>query len=375
MSVNSTKLQKLIYYGHGDLLKVEHPETVLTLDSDLPAERLRSFRNLRHLRSSSNLRILSERTLLNFPDLKEIAYTGTYDDVWEAFEGYERIKELPPFLERFMAKKKELGRTDLKVQFVSLQLVDHKPIKDYRFDAFFSDYDDRYQGCSFGELELHAHNYDQLIDTVSTSEVYYNELMEAFGWRLPNDFCSKFVGIRCVNVHTSHQLDEEHLLQFLQSVSVLEKFILSGRQTLSESFFRRLAECCSNSLHSMYLGLGDLVRLQNLDFSRAFGALNFFILDIELSPKEIRWLLDMSWPRKAKFHVIFQHMDPKSKRWIQYGVTRCLESKMAFLYRVKDHLICFQLTRFSKPQIRLRTCSLARLGELANYFDYLETQA
>ena len=118
------------------LLQVEHPETVVTLDSGLPGERLKSFRNVRHLRSSSHLRILDERTLLDFSDLKEIAYIGTYDDVWNAFKNgfYNFQDDLSPYRRRIRDKEESLGSSRSKGSF---ELVDHKPIDDYKFSKFF----------------------------------------------------------------------------------------------------------------------------------------------------------------------------------------------------------------------------------------------
>lgn len=177
--IDSAKLQKLTYYGKGSLMQVEHPETVITLDTDLPGILLKLFRNVRYLYSSSNLRIPNERTLLDYPDLKEIAYTGSYDDVFEAFEEsgeWEVSADLSPYLERFMAKKKALGRSDLKVRFVWLELIYHRSIDDYRFDDFFADYDDQSHG-SFNLIEFHAHNHPQLMDTACIPSARYREFL------------------------------------------------------------------------------------------------------------------------------------------------------------------------------------------------------
>ena len=177
MRISSTKLEKLIYYGDENLLQVEHPETVFALDSCLTGNLLRSFRNLRQLHSSSNLRILDERSLSDFPDLKEIAYTGTIVDVYHAFvggsQGWEDIDELSPFLKRFMARKKALGRANLKVEFIMFELVDHKAIDDYKIDEFFLDLYDKSHG-SFNLDDFYLQNLSQLIVSFPT--------------RYPNDF-------------------------------------------------------------------------------------------------------------------------------------------------------------------------------------------
>lgn len=364
LNINSTKLEKLTYYGDANLLRVEHPETVFTLDSNLKGERLRSFCNVHHLRSSSNLRLLTRRTLLDFPNLKEVAYTGTLDDVWEAFDEWERIYELSPYLQRFMDKKKALGRTDLKVQFVSFVLVDHKPIKDYKFDKFFSDYNDRSHG-SFMELDLHAHNYDQVI-TFSYPDVDYYELMSAFGWRLPDDFFNKFVDIE--SVETRCHLNEEELLWFLQSVPELIYFT-SDAPTLSESFFWRLAEICSDSLQFMSLHLDGLEKLQNLDFAKEFKTLDTFLLTyMNLSLTEYRLLLGMSWPSKTQFDVRIKHKDRETKLWVEHGVMRTLDSEEAVLYRYVNTY----LHPDSDAKIPIKSCPLTCLNQLAEEFEKLQ---
>ena len=369
ISVNSTKLEKLTYYGDGNLLQVEYPETVISLDSDLPGDLLMSFRNVRHLRSSSNPRILSERTLLDFPDLKEVAYTGNYAAVYCHFEytdDWQGIEDLSPYLKRFIAKKKALGRTDLKVQFISFELVDHKPIDEYKFDYYFSIYDGDIVSSFVFDFKFHVHNFDQFIGTFPIHRVKYEELMSLFGGRLPDDFLSKFVGIERVEVANVSDVDKENLLWFLRSVPALKYLDLSLAQTLSESFFRRLAKSCSQNLHSM--SLVSLGRLQNLDFGGEFSALWFFkLMHLSLPMAEIRWLLNMSWhSKKSRFYLKFQHEDPKTKYWVDYGVTGCLEGEEAYLYRGDWHC--------PSPKT-LKTCSLACLGELAEYFENLEAHA
>ena len=366
MRINSTKLEKLTYYGDEDLLQVKHPETVGSLDSDLPFEHLRSFRNVRHLRSSSRFHILDERTLLDFPNLKEIAFTGTFLDVY-----YASL----PYLERFMTRKKALGRADLKVQLVSLELVDHKPIDDYRFSKIFSWFEE--VGYNYGDnygdlydyeehkgffylLRLHVHNYDQLIGTAPIRSVSYIEIMQLFRGRIPDDFFSKFGGIKRVSVPQLYA-GEEHLLWFLQSVPELKEFE-SHAVILSESFFHRLAQSCSKSLRSISLYEVELKRLQNLDFSGEFKVLSSLSLNMDSSLEEIRWLLNMSWHSKREFDLLIMYDDPKSKNYwpVEYGVMRDLDEGEAFLYRIKD--------RWTDC---LKTCSLACLGELVEYFENL----
>ena len=360
LRINSTKLEKLTYYGDGELLQVEHPETIVSLDSDFPDEFLSSFRNVRHLRSSTNLLILSERTLLEFPDLKEVAYTGSFEDVYYN-DDITDIDELSPFLERFMSKKRALGRADLKVQFVSFELVDHKPIDDYRFFKLFYDYEE-YEYMPNGPFylfDLYIINYDQLIGTAPIREVSYLKLMRHFHGRIPDDFFSKFAGIESVRAGQLYA-GEDHLLWFLQSLPALKEF-QSDVVNLSESFFRQLAENCSDRLQSIRLAEVDLERLLNVDFLGEFRALHFLKLKMKLSLKEIRWLLNMSWSNKREFHLRFEYEGPKSKsHWpIEYNVKRALDSEEVFLYRKEE------------IDLTLRSCSVACLDYLAGYFEYL----
>ena len=267
-----------------------------------------------------------------------------------------------------MDKKKALGRTELKVQFVSFELIDHKAIEDYRFDDFYENY-----GYDYGYntetrdssewLRLHVNNYDQLIGTFRIFDLDYTDLMEAFDQRLPDDLFSKFVGIRSVEVR-GLQVDEEHLLWFLRSVPELEEFI-SYVNTMSESFFRRLAETGSKRLRSMKLGLNRLENLRNLDFANEFKALNVLRLYTKLSPSPIRWLLNMSWSSKREFVLVFlghRH----SGQLTDHGVMRLLDSEEACLYRGDSRFVD------SENFVRLKSCSLACLGELADEFERLQ---
>ena len=369
LRINSTKLEKLTYYSYSNLLQVEHPETVIYLDSNLSGELLRSFRNVRYLRSSK-LRIFEELTLSdleNFRDLKEIAFIGSLENVYYS-RAITNIDELSPFLERFMSKKKVSGRTDLKVLFLSFELVDHKPIDDYRFLKIFYDYEEYSEYCDelyvpFYWFDLHIVNYDQLIGTAPFRDVSYLKLMRLFGGRIPDDFFSKFAGIESVQVSQLYA-DEEHLLWFLQSLPSLKEF-QTDVANLSESFFRHLAENCSGRLQSIILGEMDLKKLQNIDFPSEFRALDFLELYMELSLEEIRWLLNMSWSRKSLFHLSFKYVDPKSKNPfpVSYDVKRTSDSREAFLCLGKNYK--------DDDYQNLKSCPVAYLSELTEYFEKL----
>lgn len=67
------------------------------------------------------------------------------------------------------------------------------------------------------------------------------------------------------------------------------------------------------------------------------------------------WLLNMSSSSKRKFPLKFLHFDPK--RWIEYGVTRHLDSEEVFLYQGEHYFISSEI-------IDLRTCELTCLNEL-----------
>ena len=183
--------------------------------------------------------------------------------------------------------------------------------------------------------------------------------MQLFRGRIPDDFFSKFAGIKRVSVPQLYA-GEEHLLWFLQSVPELKEFE-SHAVILSESFFHRLAESCSKSLRSISLYELELKRLQNLDFSSEFKVLSSLSLNMDLSLEKIRWLLNMSWHSKREFDLLIMYDDPKSKNYwsVEYGVEGDLDEGEAFLYRSKDR------------HDRLKTCSLACLGELVEYFENL----
>ena len=313
ISVRSTKLQTLTYHGGASLLRVHHPENVLTLNTDLPAKRRKLFRNVRYLRSSSKLDILSERTLLEMPDLKEIAYNGSFDDVFRACGNGG-----PKFLKPFMKKKKALGRFDLKVLFVSFELVDHKPIEDYKFAAFFSDYDG-HTGPSMSFVFTHAISI-QLIGTYNVWNVDYLELSQAFRFCIPKNFFSKFVGFEIVETSS---FGEEELLWFLTYAPELKSLVMYGG-LLSESFFHRLSESCSNKLKSLGLCLGELKSLRNLDLSTEFTQLGSLRFEMNLSLEDVKWVLGMRWSEKREFNLILKVEDKKSF-FTKYGVMKRLD--------------------------------------------------
>lgn len=190
-------------------------------------------------------------------------------------------------------------------------------------------------------------------------------MIQAFNGRLPADLFSKFVDIE--SVEGTYSLNEKRLLWLLQSVSELKHFE-SIHETLSESFFRRLTESCSESLRFMELHLKGLEKLRDLDFAGEFKVLYSLTLgSYPLSPADIRLLLNMSWPSKRQFELKFWHHNPKDEDRVQYAVMRRLNAEEASLYRDEHHFLD------SRKQIVLKTCSLACLGELADYFEDLQS--
>lgn len=105
---------------------VKHPETITTLQIDFTDESLWPFKNVEYL-SSNNYKILNESTLLVLSELKEIRYSGSYDDFMDRFDS--RLKS-------FMNCKKALGKFDLKVFFGCVELLNDKRIDDYQFEQY-----------------------------------------------------------------------------------------------------------------------------------------------------------------------------------------------------------------------------------------------
>lgn len=228
------KLKVLRYDGRedNDRFRVEHPETVRVLESRLFGAKLAQFKGVECLRwTISENDILNESTLRNLKKLKELHYDltiGSYE-----YHGYEEVMQA---LREFMRRKRELGRSDLKVYFCGLLLI-AEDLSDIDFGLKVKN------GKYLVSPErLYMTHYDRLkTDMELVWQVDYNLLLSLVQV-LPEDYFDRFNGIREVFAHCP--VDEQHFLDFLKKNPLLKWLVLYD-SNLSQAFFDCLPEFCS----------------------------------------------------------------------------------------------------------------------------------
>lgn len=212
-----------------DLLSVVHPESVRTLDSAMVGAKLTRFPNLESLRYMHyDPRSIDGATLLNLQQLKAVHYDFRITHF--APGSFEQMKRE---LQQFMRERRNLGRTDLKVYFVGLQLI-----ADDLSDIDFGLETGR-KGSILPIERLYMRHYDRIQDEMRfVWSVNYNRLFGATEV-LPDDYFSRFFNLS--RVSAACPLNEQHLLEFLRKVYRLEWFKLYDSD-LSQAFFDCLPE-------------------------------------------------------------------------------------------------------------------------------------
>ena len=227
------KLRVLDYeYEDNDLLLVEHPETIRVLKFGIFGTKLVQFKNVECFRCSTyDSGFLDKFTLQSLQHLKEVHYDMQFNDIY--CKGYEEIMQ---GLKDFMQLKRSLGRSNLKVYFVGLELIE-EDLSDIEFGLKIKN------EINFVSSErLYMKHYGRLKkDMDMVCYVNYNRLFSEVKV-LPNDYFDRFSRLR--RVEAKSPVDEQHFLDFLRKLDCLEGLSLWDLN-LSQRFFDSLPKFCS----------------------------------------------------------------------------------------------------------------------------------
>lgn len=345
---------RVLSYGEAydkDLLRVEHPDSVRVLESQMYGARLARFRHLECLRRTSfQFGFLDVTTMLKLKKLKAFHYDHSID----AFvnNDFDKIKRI---LKNFMQQKRMAGRSALKFYFAGLQLIDEK-LDDIDFCL------ETRNGRDFIAAErLYTKHYDRLQDELEfVQEVNYSRLFRLVDG-LPADYFRRFCNLRMVTAECP--LNEQHLLDFLKRVNWLRWLTLYG--LASQAFFDSLPHFFSLSHFYLYAQTDKQIdrdtehnRPENqeieLDFSflGKFEKLNRFEIERSLSLESARTLISA-----------FQ------------SLTRLHSRAMPFRFKGTDYRVLRNRPELNKPTDRFNLVSgeftLLRAVSLAEIFDYV----
>ena len=149
------------------------------------------------------------------------------------FEDY-RFDDLKDFARRFFRDRHRLDRSNLKLFFNGVELVNDRPLAEYRTNRL---------------VEFYQKNYQQMIAVPWYLEVNYEQLIETYR-QIPHDFHSKFVNIQKV---LAGQIDnQEQFILFLRGCNNLSSLVLYQVSYLNQDFFDRLP-ALRNSLFRLEL--------------------------------------------------------------------------------------------------------------------------
>lgn len=156
--------------------------------------------------------------LMQYPKLHTLV-VNTYDCV---------TNYIMDHLRQLVELKRQLKRTDVRIYFQLIELVDVAQIDEWESTRSI--------------FEILMNNYSSLRDCVATGPyvVNYNELMKLVDGSLPNDFFQKFRNLRYVHVERKVS-SQEDFLQFLKRLEYL-KVLYVWDDIFDQSFFDGLHE-------------------------------------------------------------------------------------------------------------------------------------
>lgn len=231
LSIEAPRLASFRYHGKCDLLHLRYPETVRDLCTDLYGNNLAPFRSVEHLEGSS-VGILTTDTLSILPNLKRLHFSSRFESIYESSEfGVETYNQVKTLLGRLLQQRRALGKHQLRIFFVGLELVDGKAIDDYGFETKNEEY-------------VYLTNYPLLADNLAfVFKVNYTRLL-ATG-QVPSDYFVRFAGLR--SVETDGRIaDHRHFFWFLKQLNQQLEVLNLKNSCLEQTFYEQLPTICGS---------------------------------------------------------------------------------------------------------------------------------
>lgn len=274
------KLKKLLYEesGAGNLWII-YPETVLELSTAMYGEmKLSGFKNLKILKCNNEPNALNEQTLTMMPRLKRLQYDGSLCLLSDWYNGFAEVRLI---LERFIANKNALKRTDLQFYLGGVQLTDN--LDEIDFGVRQKD----------GTIEIvsderfYIRNYDRLQEgpLEFVNEANYTSLMSATD-QIPADYFDRFVNVESVTAD-GRVGNQEHFLWYLKNQRSKLCQLKLENTGLEQNFYDSLPTFCS----PYEIQINENQEL-NYDFLREFKHLKRTWILQELSLRSAKSLLE-----------------------------------------------------------------------------------
>ena len=183
---------------------------------------IKKFENLESLHFDLVFGLPDKDILLDLKNLKQLSYGASENRIDEKFKTSIR---------HIIKQSKILKRTDFKLCFQNVQLVDGREFDEYNFDSNFLN----------GNMKFQFENYSLLGDIYSQHLINYTDLINLthdLRMQIPDNFFSKFHNIETIETN-GLIIDQDHFIWFLNNLPLLNKLNLKNSK-LNQAFFKQL---------------------------------------------------------------------------------------------------------------------------------------
>ena len=303
LSIDCPQLITLLYDEEpkgATLLKVKHPETIRTLETNMFDAKLIPFKAVECL-VTGRFEAISKATLISLPELRELHYDWHIEFVIAvgSRHGPGTVDRMKQKLNEFLDEAKKLRGNEFQFTFCGFRLTN---VNVDQIDFGVQVHEESRREYVHNEY-VYMKNYHLVepgaIDFVRY--VYYTDLLSHVTGEFPRCFSQKFTDIRSVYATTKKVQDPDHFLWFLKSLRFLIELWLEDTE-LAQEFYDHLPASASSLIR---LNLRDEhceKGLQlNFDFIGSFSYLSELVINsiisLELLPSLVRSVgrLELGW--------------------------------------------------------------------------------
>ena len=268
-------LSTLVYPGEiANRLKMNQPETIRRLETNLVGQQLTPFKNIECL-VTKELRVISKATLLSLTKLRELRYTLNIEDLNRKFSIDERslitVDQVKRTLNELMKEAKKLRGRDFRFTFSGFQLTN------MNLDQI--DFGAQVNEGRHNEWACNEYVYMKNYHLIEPSALYfvelvrYNGLLSNLTGEFPRCFFEKFTSIEEVEVDGLVK-DPNHLLWFLKSLRFLKGLWLNRTGVFSQEFYDQLPTVARSLIGLEFRGDWTNEVQVNFNFLNEFSSLS-----------------------------------------------------------------------------------------------------
>ena len=263
VSIDCPLLSTLLYTGEdSDLLKMEQPETIRKLQTNMVGAELAAFkRSSVECLVTSQQEAISKATLQTLPRLRELRYNSNIEWVFnKPLHEAVTVDQIKRTLSEFLDEAKKLRGNDFRLRYSGFQLTNVN-VDQIDFGVQIDETGRERVSAEY----VYMKNY-QLIERGALDFVRcvdYTRLLHHVAGEFPRCFSEKFTDIDCIKA-TAEVQDVDQFLWFLKSLRFLRKLELADT-SFSQEFYDQLP-ASAHSLNSLKLEDGHCENKLQLNF-------------------------------------------------------------------------------------------------------------